>query len=296
MSITLTQLRAFVAVAQTESVHRAAQRLFLTQPSVSAAIAALARELGAPLLERSGRGIRLTEAGRAFAPYASEVLGLLEQGREAVKETARPELSRVRVAAVTTAGEYLMPALIRAYRERERDTEILLEIGNRKEVLEKVGSFHADIGIGGRPPSEHIVGRPFLPNDLIVVGAEVPKDLTQATWLLREEGSGTRAATESYLVEHGIVPREVLTLGSNGAVKQALTLGLGITLISEHAVLQELRRGELVRIPAPGTPLRRSWYALYARRVKLRPSARRFLAFLHSQEGKRAIEEAVGVA
>lgn len=296
MSITLTQLRAFVAVAQTESVHRAAQRLFLTQPSVSAAIGALARELQTPLLERSGRGIRLTAAGKAFAPYASEVLGLLDRGREAAQEAARPELSRVRIVAVNTAGEYLMPALIRAFRAQHPGIEILLEIGNRKEVLEKVASWHADIGIGGRPPSKNIVGRPFLPNNLVVAGATVPEDLTAATWLLREEGSGTRAATESYLTERGIVPREVLTLGSNGAVKQALTLGLGITLISEHAILRELRSGELVRIPAPGTPLRRSWYSLHASRITPRPSVRRFLSFLHSPAAQEAIAQTLGAA
>lgn len=296
MSITLTQLRAFAAVVRSGSVQRAAQQLFLTQPSVSAAIGALARELQVQLLERSGRGVRLTPAGSAFAPYATQVLGLLDRGREAAQEAARPELSRVHVVAVNTAGEYLMPALIRAYRDLEPGVELLLEIGNRKDVLERVASWNADVGIGGRPLSKDVIGRPFLDNELIVAGSAVPADLAAATWLLREEGSGTRAASERYLAERGIVPHEILTLGSNGAIKQALALGLGITLISSHAIGRELSTGELVRIPAPGTPIKRPWYALHAARIAPRPAVRRFLRFLHSPAAREALERALGLA
>lgn len=260
---------------------------------MSAAVAALARELQVQLLERSGRGIRLTPEGTAFAPYAAEILGLLERGREAAQEAARPEASRVRIVAVNTAGEYLVPPLIRAFRELEPGVELLLEIGNRSDVLEKIASWHADVGIGGRPLSKDVTGRPFLDNELIVAGRELQEDLAAATWLLREEGSGTRAATERYLAERGIVPREVLTLGSNGAIKQALALGLGITLVSEHAILRELRSSELVRIPAPGTPIRRAWYALHPTRIPQRPAVRRFLRFLHSPGAREAIESAL---
>jgi len=293
MSITITQLRAFVAVVRTESVQRAARQLFLTQPSVSAALAALGRELQTPLVERSGRGIRLTASGSAFAPYAQEVLGLLERGQDAAREAARPELGRVRIVAVNTAGEYLLPPLIQAYRGREPGTELLLEIGNRKAVLEKVASWHADIGIAGRPLSKDVAGRPFLPNELIVTGRTVPDDLAAATWLLREEGSGTRATTEAYLAERGIEPQEILTLGSNGAIKQALLLGLGITLVSEHAIMRELATGDLIRIPAPGTPIKRPWYALHSQRIPPRPAVQRFLRFLHSPAAREAIESAL---
>ena len=116
MAVTLTQIRAFLAVRSTGSVHAAAGQLLVSQPSVSAAVASLARELGTVLFERHGRGVRLTESGEAFAPYAAEVLGLLEQGRNAAQEAANPENSKVRLVAVNTAGEYLAPPLIQAYR------------------------------------------------------------------------------------------------------------------------------------------------------------------------------------
>ncbi len=293
VAVTLTQLQAFAAVVRTGTVHGAARQLFVTQPSVSAAVAALSRQLGVELVERDGRGIRLTEAGLTFAPYAAQVLGLLDEARRAAQEAASPQLARVRIAAVNTAGEYLMPPLIQAYRALHPGVEILLEIANRRTVLERVTSHQADLGIGGRPPGRELSGRPFLDNELIVVGRERPAALGDATWLLREEGSGTRATTERYLEEHGIEPREILTLGSNGAVKQAVSLGLGITLISAHAVRRELREGLLVHVPAPGTPLRRPWYSLVRSGVEPRPAVREFLAFLASVEARKAIEDSL---
>lgn len=293
MAVTHTQLRAFVAVARAGSVHAAAEHLFVSQPSVSAALAALARELDVPLVERHGRGVRLTEAGEAYLPYATQVLGLVDEGREAAHEAVRREGARVRVVAVNTAGEYLLPPLIQAFRSCAPRVEVLLEIGNRRTLLDRLVGHEADIGVGGRAPGREITGEAFLENELIVVGRTVPDDLGQAVWLLREEGSGTRAATERFLADRGLEPAELLTLGSNGAVKQALAIGLGVTLVSAHAVSRELRAGSLVRIPAPGTPLVRPWYVLHPRERLLRPAVERFRDFLLSQEARQAIDKAL---
>src|SRR5262249_62091568 len=112
MAITLTQIRAFVAVKGTGSVHAAAGQLLVSQPSVSAAVASLARELGTALFERHGRGGRLTEAGEAFAPYGVQVLGLLEQGRNAAQGAGHPQISEVLLVAVNTDGESLATHVI----------------------------------------------------------------------------------------------------------------------------------------------------------------------------------------
>jgi len=290
--LTVTQLRAFLAVARAGGVQAAAEQLHVSQPSVSAALGALARELGVQLVEREGRGVRLTEAGLAFEPYAAEVLGLLDQGRQAAVEADGVRKARIRVVAVNTAGEYLLPPLIQAYRREHPGAEILLEIGNRATVFERLTSHRADLGVGGRPPGHELDGSPFLDNELIVVGREETADLGRATWLLREHGSGTRAATERFLADRGLEPPEQLTLGSNGAVKQALAIGLGVTLISAHAVGPELRDGRLVRIDAEGTPLVRPWYVLLPRGVPTRPAVRRFCDFLRSGEAP----EIVGLA
>lgn len=293
MAVTLTQLRSFLAVRHAGSVQEAARQLFVSQPSVSAALAALEREVGVELVERDGRGIRLTEAGEAFASYGAEVLGLLEQGRQAAHEAERPAAARVRVVAVNTAGEYLLPPLIQAFRRRDPEAQVLLEIGNRKSVLESVEGRQADVGFGGRPLGRDLDARLFLNNRLIVVGPSPVEDLSAVTWLLREEGSGTRATTEAFLAEGGIEPPEMLTLGSNGAVKQGLAIGLGVTLISAHAVARELREGLLVELPAPGTPIVRPWYTLLPRGLEARPAVRRFLDFVHSGAARRAIKNSL---
>src|SRR5260370_5293635 len=167
MAITLTQIRAFLAVKSTGSVHAAAGQLLVSQPSVSAAVASLARELGSTLYERHGRGGRLTGSREAFSPYAAQVLGLLEQGRNAAQEAAHPESSKVRLIAVNTAGEYLVPPLIRAYRQLRPGINILLEVGNRATVFERLESRRADIGIRRPPPGRGPAGCPPPPHNLL---------------------------------------------------------------------------------------------------------------------------------
>ncbi len=291
MAITLTQIRAFLAVKATGSVHVAADQLLISQPSVSAAVSALAAELGTALVERHGRGVRLTAAGEAFAPYAAQVLGLLEQGRFAALEAAHPDSSKIRLIAVNTAGEYLVPPLIRAYRQLHPGISILLEVANRATVLERLQSRRADIGIGGRPQGRNLAGYPFLANELVVVGREIPADLAQASWLLREEGSGTRLATERLLADLDLGSPELQTLGSNGAIKHGLAVGLGITLISRFAVSRELRDGQLVEIGVPGTPLTRPWHVLFPQSGPERPAVRAFGEFLRSDQAHQLINK-----
>jgi LysR family transcriptional regulator, low CO2-responsive transcriptional regulator len=293
MAITLTQIRAFLAVKSAGSVHVAAEQLLISQPSVSAAVSALADELGTPLVERHGRGVRLTAAGEAFAPYAAQVLGLLEQGRFAATEAAHPESSKIRLITVNTAGEYLVPPLIQAYRRLHPGISILLEVANRATVLERLQSRRADIGIGGRPPGRSLYGYPFLSNELVVVGREMPADLSRASWLLREEGSGTRLATERLLADLELAAPELQTLGSNGAIKHGLAVGLGITLISRFAVTRELRDGQLVEIGVPGTPLTRPWHVLFPQSGPERPAVRAFGEFLRSERARELIEDSL---
>ena len=217
MAITITQLTAFLAVVRSGSVTAAAEELVVTQPSVSAALSALAREVGVDLTERSGRNLRLSAAGEAFAPFAAEVLGLLEQGRAAAQEAGLHATRRLRIAAVTTAGEYVVPPLLRAFAERHPEITVSLDVGNRHRVFEHVREHRVDLGIGGRPPADGgLSGTPFLRNEIVLITApddrlaalrSVPLDeLGRRTWLLREEGSGTRALVEDFLAHHDLEP------------------------------------------------------------------------------------------
>ncbi|HVL93225.1 MAG TPA: LysR family transcriptional regulator [Acidimicrobiales bacterium] len=285
--MTLGQLRTFLAVAGTGSVRQAAERLVVTQPAVSSALGALQREVGTPLVARDGRGLRLTPAGVAFAHYARRALGLLDEGLAAAAGAAIPERGRVRLAAVTTAGERIVPRLLAQFRRRYADVEVVLEVGNRVHVWDLLAHNEVDLAIGGRPPG----GQPFVslatrPNLLVVVGpaAEATAhDLVAATWLLREPGSGTRETAEELLRELGISP-PVLTLGSNGAILESVQIGLGITFISRDAVGPELQTGRLEEWDHPRLPLRREWHLVGRADEDLAPTARLMLDHLVSTE------------
>ncbi|MEA2297177.1 MAG: LysR family transcriptional regulator, low CO2-responsive transcriptional regulator [Solirubrobacteraceae bacterium] len=294
MAITLTQLRSFLAVVHEGSTAAAAERLFVTQPSISAAVSALSQELGVKLTERVGRGVRPSPAGAAFTPYAADVIGLLDEGRRAAVEAAGQASRELRIAAVTTAAEYLVPTLMQAYGELNPEIDLALDVGNRDRVLRQLLEHEADIAIGGRPPGgDRLTGAAFMKNEIALIArADHPltdgreatlEELGDCTWLLREEGSGTRAMTEHYLEAHGLRPR-VLTMGSNGAIKHAARAGLGIALQSLLAIELELEAGVLrtIKVGAP-LPLR-DWYVLCSAVGPRRAHVEDFMAFVASSQ------------
>lgn len=298
MAITLTQLRGFLAVARTGSVTAAADELVVTQPSVSAAVAALSREIGADLTVRAGRGVRPSAAGAAFAPYAADVIGLLEEGARAAREAAGAAERELRIAAVNTAGEHIVPPLMEAFGALHPDVAMTLDVGNRARVFDLLIGHEVDIAIAGRPAAGGVTGTPFLDNPIVLVTAAADPlarrrrvtldELADRAWLMREDGSGTRALTEEFLAGHDLRPR-TLTLGSNGAIKQAARAGIGVALQSRLAIGLELELGVLATIPLDVPLPRRQWYLLRPPRSRPRAAVEEFVAFARSDEGRRAI-------
>ncbi len=297
MSITVTQLGAFLAVVRGGSVTAAADELVVTQPSVSSAIAALGKELGCEIFTRAGRGIRLTEAGTAFAPYAADVMGLLQDGRQAAQEAAEVAGRRLQIAAVTTAAESFVPPLMRLFGDEHPEIELTLAVGNRQTVLERVRAHAVDVAISGQPPEDdRLVSEPLIDNEIVCITA--PEDvagtaplraaeLADRVWLLREPGSGTRTLVEQFLHERGLTPA-TLTLGSNGAIKQAARVGLGISLLSRATVDAELSSGRLGELELLDGPERRSWFVLHSAVGPLRAPVQEFIAFLLANSGREA--------
>jgi LysR family transcriptional regulator, low CO2-responsive transcriptional regulator len=263
--MTESRLRTLVALAATGSVRGAASRLTVTESAVSASIGALARELGVPLVEPVGRGLRLTASGVVYARYARRVLGLLDEGAAAAVQELDPERGRLRLAAVTTAGEHLLPALLVEFRRRHPAVALALEVAPSAQVWDLVSAHEVDLVIAGRPPSgveAHVVAT--KPNELVVVAAPPVAeafDWTSTPWLLREQGSATRTRVEAYLRSQHVAPPR-LVLGSNGAVVAGAVAELGCALVSRDAIAELLSDGRLVTLPMPGTPLLRPWHAV----------------------------------
>ena len=303
MAVTLTQLVSFLTVVRRGSVTAAADELVVTQPSVSAAVSALERELGVTLTERAGRTLRPTPAGQAFVPYATDVLGLLEQGTRVARETAHQEPRALRISAVTTAGEYLVPQLIRAFRERHPELEVSLDVGNREVVFARILDHSVDVAVTGRIPDDaRLTGYEFADNEFVLITApEDPlarrrwvsvEELATRPWLLREPGSGTRTLVEEFLAGRGIEPT-LLTLGSNGAIKQAARAGLGLALQSRAAVELELELGLLGTIsPRGGLPERR-WHVVRSAVGPVREDVQAFMAFCSSPAARHALARPV---
>ena len=283
---TEARLRAFVAVAETGSVRAAAQRLVVTESAVSAAVSALTRDVGTPLLERQGRGLRLTLAGSTYAGYARTILGLHAEALAAARGDSDPARGQVRLAAATTAGEHVLPVLLASFRAEHPGIELGLEVGTRDHVWGLLAAHEADLVIAGRPPASlPVTVRAVRPNALVVVGsptAAADFDLERSTWLMREAGSGTRATCQTLLASLDVEPA-TLTLGSNGAVVAGAAAGLGVTLVSRDAVRGLLASGDVVEIPVPQTPLRRPWHAVTYPRATA--AAEVLVAHLLAREG-----------
>jgi DNA-binding transcriptional LysR family regulator len=256
-------MRAFVTLADHGSVRGAAAHLVVTESTVSAAVRALAEEIGVPLIERDGRGVRLTPAGRRYADYARSVLGLLDEAMAAARGEADPERGHVRLGAVTTAGEHLLPGLLAAFRDRHPGVELGVDVAPSTRVWAMLAHHEVDVVVAGRPPAGSPARiRATRENTLAVVGAPALADEfdpATTTWLLREPGSGVRTTLAGLLDGLGIVPRS-LTMGSHGATIAAARTGLGATLVSREAVRDLLAEGTLVELPLAGTPLARPWH------------------------------------
>jgi LysR family transcriptional regulator, low CO2-responsive transcriptional regulator len=277
-------------VAEAGSVRAAAEQLVVTQAAVSASLAALQRSVGMALVRPDGRGLRLTSAGEQYAAYVHRILGLLDEARLAAAAAADPERGELRIAAVTTAAEQIVPRLLSGFRQAHPHSGVLLEAGNRDRVRALLEHHQVDLAVAGRPePGWDVQVHAVRAHQLVVVGspelaaqARAAADaagaagavaagetgdagmlpwLSRQPWLLREPGSGTRLSTEALLAELDLTP-STLTVGSNGAIRESAAVGLGVTLVSRDAVAQELASGRLAEIAVPGTPLHRDWYLL----------------------------------
>lgn len=258
VAATWGRLQTFLAVYESGSIRSAAETLHVTPPAVSAAIAALENALGTALFSKSGRGIVATDAGETFATYARKLLGLLAEAAGAVHDADR---GRLRIGAVATASEYVLPRLMASFAAEHPQVELSLSVLPRDELFAHARDHGVDVVLAGRPPrGSGLVTRARRANRLVLVGQPGRTDdpLT-STWLLTGLGSGTRDTTLSLLTRLQAAP-PLLTLGTSGAAVAAARQGLGLTLVHEEAVIGQLDAGELTPYAVPGTPVDRPWH------------------------------------
>jgi LysR family transcriptional regulator, low CO2-responsive transcriptional regulator len=302
-NVTLRQMRVFAAVARYGSFTRAARELRLTQPAVSQQIKLLEQEAGLPLFEHIGRTIHVTAAGQELLRYATQVTDLLREAGETLAAMRGLKRGLLKLGAVSTA-KYFAPSLLSAFAPAYPDVTIRFSVGNREEIIKLLAANEIDLVIMGRPPRElATVAAPFAKHPLVIIAspnhplATKPrirvKQLANENFVIREEGSGTRAAMEHVFKAHGAAYRASMQVSSNETIKQAVMAGMGLSFISMHTVMLELATGKLVTLNVAGLPLVRDWFVIHLSDKKLSPIAQAFRAFLLDQ-GASIMKKALG--
>jgi len=290
-TLNLHQLATFQVVAKHCSYVRAAEELHFSQPAVSAQIRQLEETLGVKLFEQIGRRTHLTQAGVELHHYSQKIFAVIDEALETMEELRGPDHGRLRVGADTTVGTYVIPGLLGKFHQSYPEVEISLDVVNRAALVERIMSNEIDIAIVGRVPDDiPVVIEPFAPNELVLVAspyhrlagrANVPlSELAKEHFLMREVGSGTRAALELILQEAEVPLHVSMHMGNNSAIKQGVAAGLGIALISRVALDMELETNRLVILDVEGFPIMRQWRIVHLKDKHLSATALAFKSFL----------------
>jgi DNA-binding transcriptional LysR family regulator len=297
------QLATFHAVARLGSVSLAADEMHLTQPAVSIQIGTLEESAGTPLLQRTGRGIRLTEAGELLAGYAGRILDLWREAGDEMAMLQGVFSGTLRVGAITTA-EYLLPPILVNFAKEHPKVKVKLQVGNRDEIVRMLAGQEIDIAIMGRPPAElktdssafakHPMAFLAAPNHPLM---SAPKPtlamLSDTRMLVRERGSGTRTTVERFFKDQGLPLRIDSELSSNEAIKQMCAAGFGIAFLSMHTCVLEMNAGLLGVLPVPGNPVVRDWYVMHLASRQLPQVALAFEDYLRAN-GQAQIQQQLG--
>jgi LysR family transcriptional regulator, low CO2-responsive transcriptional regulator len=292
---TLHQLKVFEAAARHKSFTRAAEELYLTQPTVSMQIKQLTKTVGLPLFEQVGRKLYLTEAGCELYNTSQQLFEQLSQFEMTISNLKGLKQGNLRLAVVTTA-KYVIPRLLGPFCQQYPGIEVALTVTNHDYLIESLLANRDDLYILSQPPEhQDIACRPFLENPLVVIAPgnhplagqkQIPlARLQEEMFIMREPGSGTRRVVQSFFEEHNIPIKVRLELGSNEAIKQAIAGGLGISVLSRHTLRLDSDNKELVVLDVEGFPILRHWYVIHLASKHLSVVSQTFLDYLLN-EGK----------
>jgi DNA-binding transcriptional LysR family regulator len=287
---TLHQLKVFEAAARHSSFTRAAEELFLTQPTVSMQIKQLTKSVGLPLFEQVGKRIYLTEAGKELFATCKQIFDTIAQFEMKVADLKGLKQGQLRLAVITTA-KYFIPRLLGPFCKLYPGIEIALQVTNHEGIMERMVGNLDDLYIMSQVPEHPDVNfQPFLENPLVVLAPlnhplakqkNIPiQRLADEPFIVREPGSGTRRSVQQLFDEQGVTVKVKLELGSNEAIKQAIAGGLGISVLSRHTLIPDI--GDLTVLDVEHFPIKRNWYIVYPAGKQLSIVARTYCDYLLS--------------
>ena len=285
------QLRTLLAVLEHGSFTRAGEALGLSQSTVSGHIKALETELDARLLDRGRDGVQATPHGRLFRGYARQLLALREEAEAALSAQKEGAAGSVAVAASTIPGEYLLPAALARLRRSHPGVSVSVSVLDSRRAIAALVADECELAlIGSRPKDRRLVVKPFARDEVILVAPSpnpfaIPSDgsLVGVPLVLRQEGSGTRAAVAEVLARSRALTEDagaIVEVGSTEAAKRSVLAGLGLAFVSRHAVAEELASQRLVEVELAGLPLRRDFFLATRRGATLSPAAEALVTLL----------------
>ncbi|MEY2912004.1 MAG: hypothetical protein RLZZ184_1313 [Cyanobacteriota bacterium] len=268
---TLHQLKVFEAAARHGSFTRAAEELFLTQPTISMQIKQLTKSVGLPLFEQVGKRLYLTEAGRELFATCRQIFETMDKFQMTIADLKGLKQGQLKLAVITTA-KYIIPRLLGPFCQLYPGIDISLQVTNHELILDRMMNNLDDLYIMSQIPDHFDVNfQPFLENPLVVFAPanhplakekNIPIErLGEERFIMREPGSGTRSAVQSLFEKHGVKVKVKLELGSNEAIKQAIAGGLGISVLSRHTLLTDATEFSILDVQ--NFPIKRDWYMVY---------------------------------
>ena len=290
LHITLRQLKIFESVARNLSFTRAAEELFLTQPTISLQIKQLENAIAMPLFEQIGKRIYLTEAGQELYHYSRSIAQLLADMELALDELKGLDRGKLTISVVSTAN-YFTPHLLAKFCQRYHGVTVSLNVSNREAVLKQLADNLTDLAIMGQPPDGlDIVSESFMENPLVIIAPpghplcgqrQIPvKQLEQEVFLVREVGSGTRSAMERFFLEQEINVTRGMEADTTEAIKQAVQAGMGLGIMSLHTIELELATHRLEVLDVQGFPIMRHWYVVHRKNKRFSQVVKTFKDFL----------------
>ncbi|ODA40495.1 LysR family transcriptional regulator [Desulfosporosinus sp. BG] len=288
-------LKIFVTVVEYKNFSRAAEELYLSQPSVSLQIRNLENELGSKLMNRSSKHLELTQSGEIFYDYAKQMLLLYDKAKEDIDQLTNVVTGSLKVGASYTLGEYILPFVLAEFAAQFPTVDIEASINNTEEITQAVRANHLDIAlVEGEVTYLDLDIRPLMEDEIILVVpnqhplAKLPivtaDHLQDQVWILRESGSGTRSFCDKLISDWGINVKKTYVFGSSQAVKQAVVAGLGMALVSCWIVRKELDAKELTRVSIKGKRLSRSFSLIRSKNHEMSKAMEVFTEQLFSHD------------
>lgn len=269
MPITFRQLEIFIAVAETQQVTRASKKLFLTQSAVSMALGELENQLGAPLFDRRGRSLLLNDRGRYLLPMAKDITFQVWNVESMLNEKKELIAGSLEIIASSTIGNYVLPYLIGTFMRLHPETRINMLVANTKQAEKMVSQGVMDLGfVEGGISNDMVKAVPWFEDQLVVIinpshplatrkSFQVPDDLQETVWVMREEGSGTAEIFKNKLGKHVVLLKIVTRMGHTEAIKKAVESGIGAACLSELTICREKDQGWLKSLTIEGIDMHR---------------------------------------